>query len=72
MAKNGKMSCSIKSRHIVIKFFWVVNRLKRGKISVKHCPTEKMLAYFFTKPLQGSKLKNFRKVIMGWDDVATL
>ena len=31
-----------------------------------------MLADFFTKPLQGSKLKLFIRVIMGWDNVAML
>ena len=41
MAKNRKFSCSSKSRHIIIKFFWVVDREKQGKISVKHCPTKK-------------------------------
>ena len=31
-----------------------------------------MLAYFFTKLLQGSKFNMFIIVIMGWDDVAML
>ena len=72
MDKNGNISCSIKSRHIVIKFFVLDDMAKQVNISVKHCPTEKMLSYFFTKPLQGSKFKFFRRVIMRWDDVATL
>ena len=46
--------------------------MKQGKISVKHLSTEKMLPDFFTKPLQGSKFKLFRRVIMVLDDVATL
>ena len=46
--------------------------MKQGKISVKHLSTEKMLPDFFTKPLQGSKFKISIRVIMGWDDVATL
>ena len=57
MAKNRKMSCSRKSRHIIIKFFWVADRAKQGNISVKHFPIEKMLADLFTKPLQGRKFK---------------
>ena len=72
MAKNGKMSFSSKSRHIGIKLFWVYDRVKQGNISVKHFPTNKMLAYFFTKPPQISELNMFRRVIMGWDDIATL
>ena len=30
-----------------------------------HCPTHDMLAYFFTKPLQGSLFKCLRRIIMG-------
>ena len=66
------MSCSSKSRHIRIKFFWVDNRVKQVIITVKHCMTDNMLAYFLTKTLQGSKFKLFRRVIVGWDDAATL
>ena len=33
---------------------------------------QKILADFFTKPLQGSKFQLFRRVMMEWDDVATL
>ena len=46
--------------------------MKKGRISVNHFPNNKMLKDFFTKPLQGRNLKLFRRVIMGWDDVATL
>mmetsp|Transcript_9758 Transcript_9758/g.13789 ORF Transcript_9758/g.13789 Transcript_9758/m.13789 type:complete len:101 (+) Transcript_9758:1862-2164(+) len=51
MAINGRLSCGSNSRHINIRFFWIADRFKQGKITVKHCPTDKMLADFFTKPL---------------------
>ena len=72
MAKNGKFSCSSKSRHIGINLFWVYYRVEQGKISVKHCFTNKMLSDLFTKPLQGIKFNLFRRVIMVWGDVAML
>ena len=72
MARNGRISCSSNSRHIKIKFFWITDRVKQGKIKVRRCHTDKMLADFFTKPLQGSKFKKFREVIMGWKHVSTL
>jgi hypothetical protein len=72
MAKNGKLSCSSKSRHINIKFFWIADRVKQGKMTIKHCPTDIMLADFFTKPLQGKKFNMFREVIMGWEPVESL
>ena len=72
MAKNVKMACSSKSTHIRIKVFWVADKAKQGNLSVKHCSTNKILVYFFTNNLQGSKFKLFRRVIMGCDDVASL
>ena len=72
MANNGQLSCGSKSRHINIKFFWITDRVKQGNITIKHCPTDKMLADFFTKALQGTKYHLFRRIIMGWDHVSTL
>ena len=72
MAKNGKLSCSSRSRHINIKFFWITDRVKKGRIQVKHCATDRMVADFFTKPLQGSKFHTFREIIMGWKKITTL
>ena len=72
MAENGKMSCLSKSRHIAIKFFWITDRVKQGLLHVHHCPTDIMLADFFTQPLQGKKFIMFRRVIMGWDHASTL
>ena len=72
MAKNGRLSCGSNSRHINIKFFWISNRVKQGKIKIVRCHTERMLADFFTKPLQGSKFKKFRRIVMGWDHITAL
>ena len=72
MAKGGRLACSSKSKHIDVKFFWIHDRVKQGKIDVRHCPTDLMLADFFTKPLQGAKFNKFRRIIMGWDDIDSL
>jgi len=37
-----------------------------------YCPTEEMLANFFTKPLQGSLFRKFRDVLLGRCHVNTL
>ena len=34
-------------------------------MKVVWCPTGDMMAYFYTKPLQGAMLRNFRDKIMG-------
>jgi len=48
------------------------DRIKSENVSIRYCPTEQMLADFFTKPLQGSLFKRFKRVIMGLDHVSTL
>ena len=72
MERNGRDSCGQKSRHIDIRYFWVKDRLKDEKNKLEYCPTELMLADFFTKPLQGNLFKKFRRVVMGWDPISVL
>ena len=67
MAKNGKMSCTSRSRHISIKYFWVTDRVKQGKLVVEHCPTDKMITDFFTKPLQGQSFGSSDGLL--WDGI---
>ena len=69
---NGRASAGQKSRHIDIRYFWVKDRVKSEKIDIVHCPTEEMLADFFTKPLQGQLFEKFKKVLMGHAHINTL
>ena len=69
---NGKQSCGQKSRHIKSRYFFIKDRINKSKIKVEYCPTEKMLADFFTKPLQGKLFRRFRDVIMGHKHISTL
>jgi hypothetical protein len=72
LEKNGRASCGQKSRHIDIRYFFMKDRLLTEDITVTYCPTEAMLADFFTKPLQGSLFRKFRSVIMGRVHINTL
>ena len=63
--KNGKSSCGDKSRHLTIRYFFIKDVLERENIIILHCPTERMLADFYTKPLQGSLFVKIRDIIMG-------
>jgi hypothetical protein len=71
MERNGRTSCGQKSRHIDIRYFFIKDRIDSGELEVVYCPTEMMVADFFTKPLQGALFKKLRAVIMGEIDVAT-
>ena len=42
------------------------DRIERGDVSLRFCPTEEMIADYFTKPLQGQKFIEFRKVILNF------
>ena len=72
LAMNGRKSAGQKSRHINIRYFFIKDRLKSENIQIVYCPTEQMLADFFTKPLQGALFKKLREVIMGRKHVNSL
>jgi hypothetical protein len=70
--KNGRKSCGPSSRHLDIRYFFIKDRLGLKDIDVQHCPTEQMLAFFFSKPLQGSLNRKFREVILGHKHIDSL
>ena len=51
LESNGMKSARDKSRHIPIIFFFIKDIMKRENIEVKHCPTKRMVADYYTKPL---------------------
>ena len=72
MEKYGKKSCTGNSRKIDIRYLFDNDKVGSKKMSIVYCSTEKMLAVFFTKTLQGDLIMNFSGVIMGWKHVDTL
>ena len=52
---------------------YVADRSAKGDLSIVWCPTNKMIADFLTKPLQGKVFQQFRDVLMGavpmWYDI---
>ena len=55
-----------------IKYVYVTNAMKRQEVEIIYFPTEVMLAYFFTKPLQGNLFRKFVVVILVHAPVSTL
>ena len=45
--------------------FFIKDVLQREDIELKHWPTERMIADYFTKPLQGSLFRKMKDSIMG-------
>ena len=72
MEGNGRNSCTGNSRHINIRYFFIKDRIKNKEVRVAYCPTELMLADYFTKPLQGSLFNKFRSVIMGYENISSI
>ena len=61
MSKNQK--CHGQSKHIDIKYHFVQEKISEGRIELKYCATENMLADMFTKGLSGPKFKKLRSMI---------
>ena len=61
---NGQLSSSKRTKHINVRYFFIKDRIEKGDLKIKYCPTKKMIADFFTKPLQGTKFEEFRKLIL--------
>ena len=65
LEKNGAASSSKRTRHINVRYFFISDRQANGELSVLYCETAKMVADYFTKPLQGKLFYFLRDIIMG-------
>jgi hypothetical protein len=65
LEKNGKASSSKRTKHINIDYFFVTDRINKGKLSVEWCPTDDMLGDFWTKSTQGKQFTRICDQIMG-------
>ena len=68
MEKNGRGSSGKRTRHINIRYYFVTDRINADELSVEYCPTEMMLADFYSKPLQGKMFRLFRSILLNLDD----
>ena len=60
MAKNPQYHK--RSKHINIKYHYVREQVSQGKIAVKYCPTEDMLADLLTKGIGPMKFERLKKL----------
>ena len=62
---NGRKSLGKRSHAMNVRYFFITNQVEKGNVQVEYCPTDKMVADFNTKPLQGTKFREFCKDILG-------
>ena len=65
MGNNGINLCTVNSRHISIRYFFVEDCLDKEVFSIEYFKTLVMLTNFFTKPLKGPLFRRLGEVIMG-------
>jgi hypothetical protein len=59
LEKNSK-----RTRHLNIQYFFIADRIQSKEVKIEYCPTNDMVADFFSKPLQASLFQKFRDFIM--------
>ena len=47
-----------------VRYYFVTDQIKKGHVKVAFCPTQDMVADFFTKPLQGNLFVRMREKIL--------
>ena len=54
-----------RTKHIDVRHHFVRNALEEGKIDIKYCPTEHMVADLLTKPMSRLKFLRFKTFLFG-------
>jgi hypothetical protein len=67
---NRRGSSGKRTRHITVRYFFIADQVKSKEIRIQSCTTGIVIAYYFTKPLQGLIFGKLRDMIMGNTDIA--
>ena len=70
LERNGRSSSTKRTEHMHIRYFYVTKQVHNKAIHITHCPTEEMVANFFSKPMQGSLFTKMRNYVMGNEEPA--
>jgi hypothetical protein len=65
LEKNGKASSSKRTKHIIIWYLFIIDRVSKEEVPLVWCPTGDIIQDYATKPLQGALFQKFREQIMG-------
>ena len=61
LENNGRQLSGKRTQHINIRYFFITDCIKNGEVRAEYCPTDMLIADFYTKPLQGSLLLGSEK-----------
>ena len=64
LENNGIYSAGKESKHIHMCYYLITDQIKKKEFKIMFCPTGKMIADFFTKPLQGAQFVKFCDAIL--------
>ena len=53
------------TNHFKIRYFFVMDKIKKGEVKIIHCPTKEITADYSTYPLQGKMFWYFRDLVIG-------
>ncbi len=68
MEKYGKRSCTKRTKHIIVRYFFICDKVNNKEVSIEHCPTTEMIADSFSKPFGGSQFRKMRNLVLGIDE----
>ena len=66
--KNYPFSIGKGTKHIHVRYFFMVHKIDKKEVKVAYFPTEKMIADCSSKPTQGSLFVYQRNMIQGVDE----
>ena len=66
LEENGRKSAGERTRALDVRHFVITDHASEGDLEIRHCSTEKMVADYYAKPLQGKKFQEFRQQTMGF------
>ena len=64
LEKNGILSSTRRTKHLNIRYFFVKQKIDDKEVTIVWCPTDELVGDFFSKPLSGTKFKDFKAKVM--------
>jgi hypothetical protein len=64
---NGKKGSGKRTPALNIRYFFLMDQVEKGNVTIVYYPTDEIVGDFHTKPLQGDKFRKFQNVILGCD-----